>query len=158
VKIILYFLILCAFSISIAKVSRYLVLKYHIDTDFPRVFKFNKWYYYLAGRKEKDIDITKIDVLVNTEDGTSLYSGFLVDFTLNNNSIETLYLRNTIRWMVTEEKGENGKYKREQYSIPGEYFIIPGKEILNFNLTYFRIEQVKKENKKASNGKAKSEA
>ncbi len=144
-KIILYFIAINLFSIGIARAFRHFILKNYIDTKFPQLFKYGKWYYYLAGRKERGSDFTKIDVLVNTETGTSLYSGFLIDFTLDNNNIETLYLRNTIRWVETKEKDENGKTKRNHYAIPGKYFIIPGREILNFNLTYLRIEKVRKE-------------
>ncbi len=156
-KITLYFISINLLSIGIARAFRHFVLKNYIDTKFPQLFKYGKWYYYLAGRKEKGSDFTKIDVLVNTETGTSLYSGFLVDFTLNDNSIETLYLRNTIRWVETKELDENGKTKKNHYVIPGKYFIIPGKEILNFNLTYLRIEKVRKEKgKKISTQESKS--
>jgi hypothetical protein len=154
-KIILYFICINILSIGIARAFRHFVLKNFIDTRFPQLFKYGKWYYYLAGRKEKGSDFTKIDVLVNTETGTSLYSGFLVDFTLSDNSIETLYLRNTIRWVETKETDENGKTKKKHYVIPGKYFIIPGKEILNFNLTYLRIERVRKE--KGNNKKSPGE-
>lgn len=122
----------------------------------------NEWYEVFEGKilessGEKDnienIDLVYIDVLSNTKEATTLYSGILVNYYYKPKSteLEFLVLQATTRRDLRKEQisdisnvtsGKSSHYSSETskpIKIPGEYFIVPMKEVLNVNVSYLYI-------------------
>ncbi|MGB0429369.1 MAG: hypothetical protein ACPGLV_02765 [Bacteroidia bacterium] len=124
-------------------ISGRLVNKLGLDGYF-RVLKFkNQWYYLLNGHHGKlqkfkrlktknKFLFAKADVLVDTEDGTKLYSGKLVDYELSEkepSNISRVYLQEAKRYKKTEKASEAKE-------IPGHLLIVDCKNLVNLNLTF----------------------
>lgn len=120
----------------------------------------NIWYQLFRGLMLKDdqrnlADLILVDILSNTKETTILYSGLLVKFDLVLNTRELAYitiksasrrdLRSGSSKLLNSETGqvanffinENGPFVQ----IPGKYLTLLGKEILNINVTYLKIEK-----------------
>lgn len=153
-----------------------------------KVFRFkNQWYYIFSGevlnlKKFKDahrvsfdrnqefkhdISTTFADVLIKVDDDKKeLYSGYVVDYDLNNDNISKLdkiYLLDAYRYKKASitnnyftDTSFSGSTKsnqtqppsRNQKQIPGDVFIVDASNIVNINLTYvpsLRKEEEKKE-------------
>jgi hypothetical protein len=151
-------------GIFISRLIRY----YKLDI-ITKIFRFkNQWYYIfsgeillmkkfksafdivgnISGNKNLLTSTTYADILIENSSGRrELYTGFVVDYDLNNDDIsvlERIYLLNTVRYKKIK-KSKNGKeiVKTKTKNIPGEIFILKGKDIINMNLTY--IPSLKKE-------------
>lgn len=124
---LLYCFIILLASYGIGAFARWAVIKYNLDLKY-NIFKVNnEWYYLFSGKLTNEaVDFIKLDILVNSDNGTTLYSGILEDYFLNKEGgIDRLYLIKV--------------YRNVKYEMPGDYFIVFGREILNMNLTYFRL-------------------
>lgn len=156
-------------GIFISRLIRY--FKLDIVT---KIFRFkNQWYYIFSGEillmkkfksafdivgniegdKNLSTSTTYADVLIENSSGTrELYTGFVIDYDLNNDDIsklERIYLLDAIRYKKIRKRKKSGKevYKTKKIVIPGEIFILKGKDIININLTYlpsFKKEQILK--------------
>lgn len=116
-------------SFLLGSLARRVVSKFDLDLKYNILKVNNEWYYLFSAKlADEDIDFIKLDVLVRSEKGTMLYSGILDDYFLNkDNGIDRLYLL--------------GVQRDKHYEMPGDHFIIFGKEILNINLTYFKLQE-----------------
>lgn len=99
------------------------------------------------------VDLVYVNVLSNTKETTILYSGILINYYYKPKSTELDYLvlqsatRRDLRKGYISSAEENSTEKQNYYSqltgdiirIPGAYFIIPVKEILNVNVSYLNI-------------------
>lgn len=129
-----------------------------------KLFRFkNQWYYIFSGEillmnKFKSasnilgkIDGTKsiitsttyADILIENNNGKrELYTGYVVDYELCSTDIsklENIYLLDAHRYKRIEKKDKKGnfiKIKTKQKKIPGEVFILSGRNIININLIY----------------------
>ena len=108
--------------------ARWTVIKYRLDMRYNILKVNNEWYYLFSGKlTDERVDFIQLDVLVRGDSGTTLYSGILEDYYLNKDGgIDRLYLIKV--------------HRNRKYRMPGDTFIMFGKEILNINLTYFRLE------------------
>ncbi len=136
------------------------LLKIDIHT---KLFRFkNQWYYIFSGEilamkkfklgptliktinGSKDIkaSTTYADILIENNNGNrELYTGYVVDYELNSNDIsqlERIYLLDACRYVIKKKK------RKKRKAIPGEIFILPGKNIVNINLTYLPPSPVEK--------------
>lgn len=116
-----------------------------------------EWYslfegYSPASTEVVDYDFIMIDVLSNTKETTTIYSGLLVEyfFKPKTNELEYLVLkaarrRDLRKEQLTQSASANDKtlfYSTDTGTttqIPGQYFIIPMKEVLNINVSYTKI-------------------
>ena len=116
-----------------------------------------EWYslfegYSPAESEAIDYDFIMIDVLSNTKETTTIYSGLLVEyfFKPKTNDLEYLVLKAATRRDLRKEQltqSPSASDKALFYStdtgttsqIPGQYFIIPMKEVLNINVSYTKI-------------------
>ena len=114
----------CSFLLGIG--IRKLIFGYNLDLKY-NLLNDNEWYYLLTGKQAKgNVDFIQLALLVNTSKGTALYTGILEDFVLNKDgAIDRLSLINV--------------HRNTKYRMPGDHFIIFGKEILNINLTYIEV-------------------
>jgi hypothetical protein len=143
-KIISYFLSLTA----IAMVSSYFFRNMVRVNGWDRKYSFlrydNNWYYLFSGEvwdipsyseseiTSADIDQRVIDILVDTDDGQTIYRGNLVDYQLNkDNGVDYIVLS------YPEKKREG----QELELINSSYFIIPYDGIININLRYLITEE-----------------
>ncbi len=131
---------------------------------FYKILRYrNQWYYMFSAeilqfpkfKKELGVDLktneylfTQVDVLeVQNERSTCLYSGYLVDYDLDQENImklDKLYLKNVERYVKLEDNTQTIVRK-----IPGDLFVIRGQNILNLNLSYV----LKKKNERSLKSK-----
>ena len=124
-----YTFILLLISYGIGSTARWIVIRYDLDLKY-NIFKVNNEWYYLFRRNllYQDVDFIQLDVLVHSQKGTTLYSGILDDYFLNKEGgIDRLYLL-----QVTRDR---------DYYMPGDYFVVFGKDIFNLNLTYVTLDK-----------------
>lgn len=77
-----------------------------------------------------------------------MYSGILKNYVLGeNDSLECVYLTYVMRRKLSDdelpeipEEVEEEKDKRYYY-MPGDYFMIPGSQIVNINITFYEPEE-----------------
>jgi hypothetical protein len=117
-------------------------------------FLNSKWYFVFTGRIKEgtplkagiDFDVVSIDAVVNTGAGTMIYSGYLVDFTCDDEDLDRIYLSSVFR----RDFRKTIKEGTERYAInePGEYlavpsdvFIIKYEHIINMNVCFMKISQ-----------------
>jgi hypothetical protein len=151
--ILMYYIALCCLSWAIARLMNRAVVYFHLDQRLPSLFRFNTWYYYFTGEilftREKSffdmkeifsqVDMIRVEVMVKPggDDEPMLYSGILHEFTLSGNEIESIFLLRPIRW----KKDAQGHH--HPCPMPGDFFLLPGKEIMNLDLTYIQISENK---------------
>ena len=114
-----------------------------------QLFRFrNRWHYYLTGEyldfpeipgSSENIDFRYVDILVNTNDGSIIYTGILEDYNLSKEGgLERVYLSEVKRRYLKSD-GTNEIMDGRYYSLPGKLFIIPYSQILNIHVTYYSI-------------------
>ncbi|MDP4131137.1 MAG: hypothetical protein Q8918_17905 [Bacteroidota bacterium] len=120
----------------------------HARSELLRLY--NKWWYLFNGYKVDgfinsanpvEFDILFIDVLVNTNDGTMLYSGYLIDFVCSGEILERLYLSETIkRDFKKGEMNEKGNIlvnvSGDPLEIDGDTMVVPFSTVINMNLHF----------------------
>ena len=128
------------------------LLSYMLNAKLLKFFKYNNyWENVLKGtykKKRKDSKLfygyTEADALVETGEGTKLYSGKVVDYFLSQqaNQLETIILTGVKRYKKIYD--DQGKPKESKVKpIPGDNFCIDNSRILNLNLTYVYEEKIK---------------
>ncbi|NJX14501.1 hypothetical protein [Tamlana crocina] len=143
-KIISYFLSLTIIAIVISYLFRNLVRVNGWDRKYSFLRYDNNWYYLFSGEvwdipayseseiTSADIDQRVVDILVNTDNGQTIYRGNLVDYQLNkDNGVDYIVLS----YPEKKKKGEELKL------INSSYFVIPYQEIVNINLRYLITEE-----------------
>lgn len=126
-------------------------LNIHGEMEALRIY--NHWWYLfnaykaesiLLNKIQKSFDFVFIDVLVNTNSGTMLYSGCLTDFVCNGETLERLYLSDAVkRDFKTMHKTQNGDLYINKpgpaQEIKGEMLAIPAQEIVNINIRFIDL-------------------
>lgn len=126
---LIYSVIILSLSYLPGSLARWTVIRFNLDLKYNILKVNNEWYYLFSSKlTNEEVDFIQLDILVNSDKGTMLYSGILDDYFLNKEGgIDRLYLIKV--------------HRDRKYEMPGDYFIIFGKEILNINLTYFRLRE-----------------
>jgi hypothetical protein len=149
--------------------SKSIVRYFRIDRT-RKFFRFqNEWHYILQGEifdfprssisladdYPEDIEVRYVDALVNTSDGAVLYEGILVDYNLSKTgSLDSIILTEVQRRLFkfdsipTENELEVLRKKEPRveliykghYDIPGHILVLPFKEVLNINLSYYTMD------------------
>ena len=112
-----YCTIIYIVSALLGVVLRKLVQEYSLDVRIPLLRLYNDWYYHLWGfikRDEKgrkifnEIDIVWLDILVDSKEGSFLYSGWLYEFILSKEEgLEFLCLNGVRRRKLAMDKSED---------------------------------------------------
>ena len=198
-KFILYSLIIFSSSAVIGNLSARVLRAFNLDHKY-KIFRFrNQWYYIFSGevlsfqkfKKAKGLHFNSLpenqkilttyaDVLIaNPQGNRELYTGFVVDYDLNQEDISQLdkiYLLDAYRYKKPNRSGYNdsGVFQntsstndayefskiddqdsyssRRRINIPGDLLVVSGKNILNINLTFIpskKIEEKRDEEKQA---------
>ncbi len=123
----IYAVIQMIIAFYIGSASRWAVGKFGLDLRYNILKVNNEWYYLFSGQlADEKVEAIQLDILVKSDKGTSLYSGILEDYFLNSDGgIDRVYLIEVSRDV--------------KYQMPGDYFVIFGREILNINVTYYRL-------------------
>jgi hypothetical protein len=143
-----YNLILWFCAISLGHGSRLLVQIFQLDLRFDFLRFNNEWYYLLSGegfelpagifeiRKRAQYDVW-INALIETSNGSVLYSGLLEDFYLSRaGGLESIYLTQVARRYLDEER--TGQPQRfSYYDVPGDLFVIKYSQVVNLNILYY---------------------
>ncbi len=162
---LLYSLSVYALSISLGYLSARLIRVLKLDRK-SKIFRFkNQWFYILKGEifdfdkfkrafttlnkpnlDTKNVDMVFADVLVDSDEGTKLYTGFVADYDLDSNDIsklEKIYLLDAHRYKKEKKSDEEGVEKNTvlKIPIPGSIFILPVDKLININLLYITSEK-----------------
>jgi hypothetical protein len=109
----------------------------------------NDWYYLFSGRIldiPESIELVQVDVLVSSDHGNVIYCGILDDYFLSDEGgIDKLYLLNVYRRsFISDSSVEKNEFVDKEmderyYNMPGDYFVVFGREILNINVSYYYL-------------------
>ena len=108
---------------------------------------FNKWWYIFRANEYdsayaylgKREPLVFIDALVDTKDGSVLYSGVLSDFAIKEDDLDTLYLGNTTKRLFSHQEGTQKRTLRDGDELtitPGGLLCLPYKQILNLHIRF----------------------
>lgn len=106
--------------------------------------------------KIRNVDLVYLDVLVTTKESSVLYSGFLAKYYFKPRSTELDYLvlrrakKRDLRKLYSTDNphiraGKSNFYDPDTgapYRIQGDYLILPMKEVININITYFYLDDL----------------
>jgi hypothetical protein len=148
--ILWYFLLLCVLAFIFGSLSKAIVRNSKLDRRF-KLFRYqNEWHYIFSGEildfpkvsgEARDIDFTFIDALVDTDEGTIIYKGVLEDYILSKDGgMDRIVLTDVKRRFFKDD----GKEERN-YTLPGQFLVIPFSKILNIHLTYYNVETTEEE-------------
>lgn len=146
-------------AILSGKLARYFIRRFNWDIRFHYLRFNNDWYYLFSGRildfpdiegQSVDIELIRVDVLMETKEGTFIYSGILHDFYLQRDSIDRIYLKEVYRRKLaddndpevpslTDESSFEMAFDKRYYRMPGDLFVVPYSSIKNLNVTYYTI-------------------
>lgn len=154
-RVLIYNCLILAIALCLGRFARHVVMKYNWDIRFPSLRFNNEWYYLFSGRildqpgstgNSSDIEWAVISVVVETKDGSYIVRGILSGYFLSKDGLDRIHLTNVYRRKLSEdvtasEKADNLDDDTRYYSMPGEFFVIPYKEIKNINVDYFRLQQ-----------------
>lgn len=108
---------------------------------------FNKWWYIFRANEYdssyaylgKREPLVFIDALVDTKDGSVIYSGVLNDFAIKENDLDTLYLGNTTKRLFSRQEGtqqRNLKGGDEVIITPDGLLCLPYMQVLNLHIRF----------------------
>lgn len=152
-QFVLYNAVMVLIAIFLGRTVRLLVkhLGWHAHDEFLRLY--NYWWYLFNGYKVDGFvnngspipyDIVYINALVNTNSGTMIYSGILIDFVCEGEKLDRIYLSETykreFKKMATNDKGNFLSHEvGDEYPIDGDTMMIPYVNIINLNLHFVNI-------------------
>lgn len=153
----IYILSYLILSLSISSLLGYLLRKLirlgFLDSKYKLLRFQNSWHYIVTGeffnfskasfniskKQIKSIDVTHVNALISTSEGTVIYDGYLVDYKLSGkDDLKYITIKDAERRFLTDDKknlSNNNKY----YSIPGHVLVIPNNQILNLNFSYYQF-------------------
>ena len=126
---LIYSITLMLLSYLLGASARMLVSHFNLDLKYNILKVNNEWYYLFSGKlADSKVDLIQLDILVSSDKGTTLYSGILDDYFLNKEGgIDRVYMIKV--------------YRDTKYEMPGDFFVIFGKDIMNINLSYFKLQE-----------------
>lgn len=158
-KYVMEFLGFTIFSLFIGYVFGWIIVL--IERKWSVITRFiglnNEWYSLFDGQTLTDnseLSLTLINILSNTQETTTIYSGILVEYFLkprSNGELEYIVLSSATRIdMKKSQHAMDMETRTNPFSpdnkavskIPGEFFIIPMKEVLNINVSFLKLEEV----------------
>ena len=148
--IFFYFIFTALAGAILGYLGKYVVRNLKLDRKY-QLFRYqNEWHYVftgeilgfpnIGGQYDVQPEVQYVDALVKTAEGSVLYSGYLSHYVLSSsNGIDQLYLSDVKRrYLKDDHRPENDD---PYYYMPGDFTIIPYREVMNLNITYYRINQ-----------------
>ena len=164
--IILYNLVILGFSSLIGYTLKRLVRIWKLDRKY-KFFRFkNTWHYVLSGEINdfrranfaitqnhhvQDIELKYVDLLIETQEGSILYDGLLVDYELSaKGEMETMFLSEVRRRYIRHDRQSLTRLKRLLSINKNPYYIVPGNimsfsfdKVINMNISYYGIRKIR---------------
>lgn len=153
-QIFIYIIISVLFGFFSGKLIVGAIRKYFLDLRFP-FFRFdNEWYYALSGeilgwkenggiQRYKDFKNNDpavfVDVLSNFGGKIYVYSGFVLDFYLDEDGLDNLHLDNCYRREIDAPLNQDSSF----VPMEGEIFLIPSETVLNVNISYYVYKDIR---------------
>lgn len=145
--VLFYFLIASTIGGIFGWLLKWFVRKYKLDRKF-KILRFqNEWHYIFSGEildfpnipgDAENIDLVFVDALVASAEGTLIYRGLLSDYVLaGNNGIDHIYLKEVKRRYLKDDESMDDD--KRYYDMPGDFFVIPFKNIMNLHISYYSI-------------------
>lgn len=139
-----YNLIILAVSVAAGRMVRFIIKRANYNNGKYELFRLNnRWWYLFRGYENEvsNFDLLSVDAVVDTKDGTIIYSGFLVNYICNGEELDRIYLRDTVRreFKTTDVNGKFQNIAGVPVSIPGDTFSIPYKIISSLNLKFIEL-------------------
>lgn len=140
----LYNFIVLVIFILLGRISRWIVIRANLNDGAHELTRLNnRWWYFFNGYENgiEEFDLVFVDAVVDTNDGTIIYSGFLIDYVCNGEDLDRIYLGDTVRreFKISEPSKPAEALSNQAASpfpIPGEIFSLPYKNAINLNLRF----------------------
>lgn len=142
--------------------SRVIVRWFKLDRRWKTLRYKNQWYYVFSGevfefdkfkratktlakigRKAKEVQLARADILIKGAEGGELYTGYVADYDLNPadiSKLDNIYLLDAIRYKTSESGilSFNKQYLKidKKKMIPGELFVLSMANMVNINVSY----------------------
>ena len=163
---LLYNILLGISAYSLGVGARKFVQRYKLHYTYPVLRFQNDWYHVLKGtilnqpgnpEEVQEIDYVWIDLMLESKEGTFIYSGILKDFFLSKEEgLDRIYLTNVRRRKMSddltveateetnnEESTETlAEVDKRYYYMPGDFFVVPYSQIKNLNVIYYKRELI----------------
>ena len=133
--------------VVLARLIRFILNITELHARFELLNLYNKWWYFFNGyyAEVENFDLVFVDAVVDTNDGTMIYSGFLVNFETKDGELDRIYLNETLRREFKKpiEPGNNqiSNQPGEPVQIPGDNFSIKYDRVLNLNVNFILIQE-----------------
>lgn len=108
---------------------------------------YNKWWYFFNGNYA-DVgayDLVLVDAVVDTKDGTMVYSGFVVNFETKGGDLDRIYISDAVRREFKTYTGAQNMQLANQagepVQIPGAILSIKYENVINLNVNFILIEE-----------------
>jgi len=143
----LYNLCILLVSVGIGRLARWGIIRMDQDNGQNEFFRLhNRWWYLFNGylNDVTSFDFVFVDVIVDTKDGTMIYSGVLKEFVCNGEELDRIYLEEAAR----REFKKKDEHRPEALinepgiaqDIPGNILTLPYKNIINLNCRFIILE------------------
>jgi hypothetical protein len=150
---VLYNSLLLLASIVLGLIVRWVIERTGLHARSELLRLYNQWWYLFQGYKidgfinqsgPPPFDVVFVDALVNTNAGTMIYSGYLIDFVCEGEALNRIYLSETSK----REFKQNSMNDRgnvlinepgEPSAIDGDTMMIPYAQIINMNLHFITL-------------------
>ncbi len=117
----------------------------HATNDLYNLY--NKWWYFFNGFHAdiEAFDLVFIDAVMDTKDGTMIYSGFLVHFETKDGLLDRIYLQDTIRRDFKRYDSEKSTHLINEagapIQIPGKTFSLKYENVINLNVDFILLNE-----------------
>jgi hypothetical protein len=127
--------------------ARIVIRKNKLDRKYKFLKYGNDWHYLLTGEftdfpkingNSESIDLIFVDALTKADGKNVIYTGILVDYKLAAAGVLDFLILKEAKRIYTSEKSPG---ITNSINIPGDYFIVLYNQILNINLTYYKLEE-----------------
>ena len=133
-------------SVILGRLGRWIIIYFEIHKKYVHLKLYNDWYYVFNGfyAKESDFDIVYIDAVVDTKEGSIIYSGCLEEFICNNQTLERILVSDIQKKDFKKDKNENTILQPintidSATEIESNIFVIEYSKIINLNIRFIKI-------------------
>ena len=111
------------------------------------IYEFKRSSINLSKHKVEDVEIVYVDALVETNEGTLIYDGILVDYELSGEgALNSLCLTQVERRYLRTDPDQQDRHSESKthpgyYQIPGHIFVLSYNQIKHLNFTYYTLEK-----------------
>lgn len=143
----IYNAVLVLIMIGLGRFTRWRLLASGLHSRNEVFNLYNKWWYFFNGNYGDigEYDLVFIDAVVDTKDGTMVYSGFLVNFETKGGDLDRIYLKDAVRREFKKyANNQNLQLANEAgdpIQIPGATISIKYENTINLNVNFILIEE-----------------